>query len=478
MKRLLAFAILAACAWAQTPTNFNDVRIKDDKALRFGTSDDFQIGYDELTDNRLEITDGTNLFGHVTDDGTAATFGWSGKIGAGVLAPTTTFEVGGAADASNGMLKIRPTGSDQASLMFSTRLSSPSSSNRNWLITTNTTANGDLLFRRSTSSTAAAGTTVLTLSADSTAAFAGAVTMAGLTSTTTSSFTHTQTAVDDARPVPFNMDYTLTPVSTPVGGFDYHGIDLLMTSASTNVGPDTRMYPFESQTTYTGTGNFGVLAPGYFYAQNNSSGTVDLVKLVRMWAKNTSTGTITALNGLYFENPLNSGGGTITTIHAIHLEDITTGGTNFGLYSEAPNYVAALGIGNGGTEPASLLEVGGAGHANYAAYFKGVTTDSTKWAAAFFNSAGSSIGAFRNDRLFAYYNSNSTSGLASFGASGTQRAAVTLFHGADGNKPAYMIIYSPNGTPWYLFVEDDGTVKVDNAIPAANTDGDVIGAQT
>jgi hypothetical protein len=64
------------------------------------------------------------------------------------------------------------------------------------------------------------------------------------------------------------------------------------------------------------------------------------------------------------------------------------------------------------------------------------------------------------------------------GTDSTTRGILTLWDGSGGNKPGYIKVYSPNGTAWYLFVEDDGTVKVHNAAPAANTDGSIIGGQS
>jgi len=64
------------------------------------------------------------------------------------------------------------------------------------------------------------------------------------------------------------------------------------------------------------------------------------------------------------------------------------------------------------------------------------------------------------------------------GVDGVTRGTLTLWDGASGNTPGYIKIHSPNGTSWYLFVEDDGTVKVHNAVPAANTDGSAVGGQS
>ncbi len=44
--------------------------------------------------------------------------------------------------------------------------------------------------------------------------------------------------------------------------------------------------------------------------------------------------------------------------------------------------------------------------------------------------------------------------------------------------PGFLHLKSADGTDYYLFVEDDGTVKIHTAIPTQNSDGDVVGAQT
>ena len=64
------------------------------------------------------------------------------------------------------------------------------------------------------------------------------------------------------------------------------------------------------------------------------------------------------------------------------------------------------------------------------------------------------------------------------GVNSTTQGTLTLWDGGGGNTPGYVKIGSPNGTVWYLFVEDDGTLKVHNGAPTANADGDAVGDQT
>lgn len=57
------------------------------------------------------------------------------------------------------------------------------------------------------------------------------------------------------------------------------------------------------------------------------------------------------------------------------------------------------------------------------------------------------------------------------------RGVLTLWDGGGGAAPGCIRIASPNGTIWYLFVEDDGTVKIHNALPTSNSNGSVVGLQ-
>jgi hypothetical protein len=75
-------------------------------------------------------------------------------------------------------------------------------------------------------------------------------------------------------------------------------------------------------------------------------------------------------------------------------------------------------------------------------------------------------------------NATVSGGTVTAGVSGATRGVLKAFHGAGGNTPGYVLLYSPNGTPWYVFAEDDGTLKIHNAVPTANTDGTVVGTQT
>lgn len=65
-----------------------------------------------------------------------------------------------------------------------------------------------------------------------------------------------------------------------------------------------------------------------------------------------------------------------------------------------------------------------------------------------------------------------------FGRNGVYKGKLVLWDGSGGAAPGYVQIHSPNGTAWYLFVEDDGTFKIVNAAPTQNSDGSAVGDQT
>lgn len=63
------------------------------------------------------------------------------------------------------------------------------------------------------------------------------------------------------------------------------------------------------------------------------------------------------------------------------------------------------------------------------------------------------------------------------GVGGSVRGVVTAWHGAGGTGPGCLRLASPNGSSWYLFVGDDGTIRVHNALPTSSSDGQAVGAQ-
>jgi hypothetical protein len=68
-------------------------------------------------------------------------------------------------------------------------------------------------------------------------------------------------------------------------------------------------------------------------------------------------------------------------------------------------------------------------------------------------------------------------GTVAAGAAGTERGVLKAHEGAGGQAPACIQLASPNGTAYYLFVADDGTLRVHSSLPAQSTDGASVGGQ-
>jgi len=68
-------------------------------------------------------------------------------------------------------------------------------------------------------------------------------------------------------------------------------------------------------------------------------------------------------------------------------------------------------------------------------------------------------------------------GAVDAGADGVMRGVLTAWDGFGGAAPGVLRLHAPGGAAWYLFVEDDGTLRVHNALPTSNTDGSIVGLQ-
>lgn len=71
----------------------------------------------------------------------------------------------------------------------------------------------------------------------------------------------------------------------------------------------------------------------------------------------------------------------------------------------------------------------------------------------------------------------SDGGEVAAGLNGSVRGLVTIAHGTGGAEPGSLALRSRNGTPWYVFVEDDGTLRIHSGLPSSNADGTIVGLQ-
>ena len=68
-------------------------------------------------------------------------------------------------------------------------------------------------------------------------------------------------------------------------------------------------------------------------------------------------------------------------------------------------------------------------------------------------------------------------GRVEAGVDATTRGVLSASSGSGGAAPGCVRLASANGSVWYVFVRDDGTLKIHNALPTQNSNGVVIGTQ-
>jgi hypothetical protein len=75
-------------------------------------------------------------------------------------------------------------------------------------------------------------------------------------------------------------------------------------------------------------------------------------------------------------------------------------------------------------------------------------------------------------------NINLKTGSVNVGEASVRRGKLAIYNGTSTNTPGCLILYALNGTPYFVFVENDMTLKISATLPTADADGSVIGAQT
>lgn len=179
------------------------------------------------------------------------------------------------------------------------------------------------------------------------------------------------------------------------------------------------------------------------------------------------------------------------------------GGSGAAACGESPNGGITLNN-NGDISMDGLLTVGLAGRASGEIRFKGQTqnyckivSDATGETMTFYLDNGSGTPAnrlalSRVSGIIAYHNltpdasSSRSLGLstkrwlaayadsAEIGSPGATRGTLTAYHGAGGNTPGYLKLYSANGTAFYFFITAAGQLRYSSSVPTADTDGSAV----
>ena len=167
--------------------------------------------------------------------------------------------------------------------------------------------------------------------------------------------TNTLTQTATARPVAESMTVTVQPASTVQQTTDWHGLDFTMISAGSQIGSSSqRLYPLEVTARHNTNDDLYLAVPIYALWTNTGNGDITAgVRGLRMWGKNTGTGTITDARFISIESPDNTGGGSITGLRGIKIEEMSdTFSDARGLdIAEPRNYAAGLRVGSSEVEP-------------------------------------------------------------------------------------------------------------------------------
>ena len=68
-------------------------------------------------------------------------------------------------------------------------------------------------------------------------------------------------------------------------------------------------------------------------------------------------------------------------------------------------------------------------------------------------------------------------GTIESGIAGSQRGVIAVVQGSGTTAPGCIRLHSFDGSAWYLFVENDGTLRVCNALPTASGQGQIVAHQ-
>lgn len=202
-----------------------------------------------------------------------------------------------------------------------------------------------------------------------------------LNTTGLESHVRTETESNSARPVWSAMTEVVAPTSTAVA--DFHGIDLILYSSSTNM-TTSRLYPFESTAQQAGSGLISELFAGMFQTAiaNGISGNVTRATGIRVSPQIQGSGNIYTNRGIYLTDPVHGSTGNFGDNSAIVIDTQTAGtSSNYGIYDDTNgNYFKKLQVGVASSTLANfaLTSAGDIGPSSTDLYSLGSTSSSFK----------------------------------------------------------------------------------------------------
>jgi len=138
------------------------------------------------------------------------------------------------------------------------------------------------------------------------------------------------------RPLMSLFEHAVAPAAAPGVTTDFHCIDARLYGSSANIDSTTRFYCIEGKATCQKSSGSMARTVGVMGSSvMTGAGTVDLSVGVQTDVQNTGAGTVTEGVGIYIPNGVNSGGGTLTTLYGIKIENQTAGTTNYSIYTSS-----------------------------------------------------------------------------------------------------------------------------------------------
>ncbi len=161
--------------------------------------------------------------------------------------------------------------------------------------------------------------------------------------------TSLETTTTDTRPVVEEINYSVNPSSPLVNKSDFHGLDMVYRTAGNNINTNVNIYGIETQVRNYQPAKMGAIRPFYALGQNSNGGATEINPILA-WSRNTGSGTVDIVRGIYLRATTNTGGGTITNNYGIFIEDFGTvaTGENYCIKSLGKNFFQKIEVADTG----------------------------------------------------------------------------------------------------------------------------------